>query len=304
MRHIYLDYNSIALRLDALAGEIQRDGHDALVAILRGGSFSGMHLAFLTDLQIYFLQYDRSSQQAHWVGPSPDIKKVLLCEDFAGSGNTLIHSKQFLIDEGYKVSTCVVCVDRLSASVPDYACFWLQNEEARIILPWERYRVNYSVDTNPGMSDLYYEKVACDMDGVLLDDVDSKQYVADLNNALKIRDERTPASYMPDTIAIDCIISGRPTQDEKRTLQWLDKYQINIPVYLRDDKIESPTAQTTAKWKAKKALELGCTHFIESDAEQAATIASICPEIRVIWWNFGQPLIIQASNTVLYRSEH
>ncbi|WP_165280000.1 hypothetical protein [Paenibacillus protaetiae] len=31
MRHIYLDYNAIALKLAALAGEIRRDGHEALM---------------------------------------------------------------------------------------------------------------------------------------------------------------------------------------------------------------------------------------------------------------------------------
>ncbi|MBD3921362.1 phosphoribosyltransferase [Paenibacillus sp. PR3] len=299
-RHIYLDYNAIALRLDAMAEQIKQARHEALVIILRGGSFSGVHLAFLTGLPIYFLRYDRTLQQVSWVGSAPEQTNVLLCEDFAGSGKTLINCKQFLEDAGYKTATCVVCVDRLSASVPDYSCFWLQGEDARIILPWERYRVNHAVDLGLGHKDLEYEKVGWDMDGVFLDDVASEHYVADLENALQMRDKLLPAPYAPEMIQEDIIITGRPTQDEERTRRWLQQHhRYELELHLRDDLVEKPTSQTTGEWKAKKALELGCTHYVESDAEQAVFIAALYPQLRVIWWNSGRPMLIQASRTTL-----
>lgn len=297
MRDLYLDYNTIALKLDALAGQMKHDGYEALAIILRGGAFSGIHLAFLTALPVYFLRYDRTVGQAHWVGPAPTQQKVLLCEDFAGSGQTLIRSRQFLVDEGYDVATCVVCVDRLSASVPDYACFWLQAEEARIILPWERYRANHAVDTHPGLPDHAYEKVAWDMDGVFVDDVEGWRYAEDLEQALQTRDALLPADYAPTIGPGDCIVTGRPVEDEERTRGWLARHHIELPLYMRDDGIVSPTPRTTALWKAAKAKELGCTHFVESNAEQAAVIASTHPEMRVVWWNMGRPMVIQAAAT-------
>jgi hypothetical protein len=236
----------------------------------------------------------------NWVGSAPEQSNVLLCEDFAGSGKTLINCKQFLIDSGYKVATSVVCVDRLSASVPDYSCFWLQQEDARIILPWERYRLNHAVDLGLGKMDLEFEKVGWDMDGVFLDDVASEHYAADLENALSMRDKLLPAAYAPEIIQEDIIITGRPSQDEERTRIWmLQHLRHELELHLRDDGVEKPTSQTTGEWKAKKALALGCTHYVESDAEQAVFVAALYPQLRVIWWNSGRPMLIQASQTTL-----
>jgi hypoxanthine phosphoribosyltransferase len=142
MKNIYLDYNQISLSLDSLADEIRGEGFDGLVIILRGGSFPGFHLAFLTGLPYYFLTYDRSSESPEWKGHAPSLKKALLVEDFAGMGNTLINSKEFLIKQGIEVKTLVICKDPKSASMPDFFCFETKEENARFILPWERFRLN------------------------------------------------------------------------------------------------------------------------------------------------------------------
>ncbi|MGD6843048.1 phosphoribosyltransferase [Bacillus infantis] len=142
MKNIYLDYNQISLSLDSLAEEIKREGFDALVIILRGGSFPGFHLAFLTGLPYYFLTYDRISESADWKGAAPSLKKVLLVEDFAGMGKTLISSREFLTNQGMDVRTLVICKDPKSASVPDYFCFETRENNVRFILPWERFRLN------------------------------------------------------------------------------------------------------------------------------------------------------------------
>jgi hypoxanthine phosphoribosyltransferase len=142
MKNIYLDYNQISLSLDSLSEEIKREGFDALVIILRGGSFPGFHLAFLTGLPYHFLTYDRISESADWKGAAPSHNKVLLVEDFAGMGNTLIDSREFLLNQGMDVKTLVICKDPKSASVPDFFCFETKEENARFILPWERFRLN------------------------------------------------------------------------------------------------------------------------------------------------------------------
>lgn len=54
LRNIYLDYNTISLRLDQLAQEVRGKKYDALVIILRGGAFAGIQMAFLTGLPCFF----------------------------------------------------------------------------------------------------------------------------------------------------------------------------------------------------------------------------------------------------------
>src|SRR5262249_42515627 len=141
-RNIYLDYNSLSLRLDTLSVQIMEKDYDGLVILLRGGYFLGLHLAFLTGLPYYFVKYDRLSSTVAWEGAVPAGTRLLLCEDFAGSGVTLTNTKAYLESFGKKVDTLVGCSDLLSASLPTYACYQNFNPEYRFIFPWERHRLN------------------------------------------------------------------------------------------------------------------------------------------------------------------
>jgi hypoxanthine-guanine phosphoribosyltransferase len=304
VRNIYLDYNDIALRLDALAPEILRNDFGALVIVLRGGSFAGLHMAFLTGLPYYFLRYDRKRAMSEWVGSAPTERRVLLCEDFAGMGRTLTDCRKFLDDLGYDVSTLVVCKDRFSAIEPDYYCFDCQDRNARFLLPWERYRINPETGATSmveGRPDHEYERTAWDLDGVFLHDIDEQQYRSGLEEALALRDMYPLADFAPVPSIQDIVVTGRPVCDRDRTQEWLRKHKINIPVVLRDDGVEYPTAESVARWKGQRALELGCTHFVESDSAQALHIAALYPELRVIWWNQGYPMALQASKASFYR---
>jgi hypothetical protein len=141
-----------------------------------------------------------------------------------------------------------------------------------------------------------YDKTAWDMDGVFLDDVDRSLYINDLENALKIRDGKPKASYAPASIHFnDVIITGRPIMDEERTLIWAKNNGIVNSIILRDDNIEFPTSLTIATWKGTQAVKLGFTHFVESSAEQSIYLANTYSELKVIWWNNGNPIYIQAS---------
>ena len=40
-----------------------------------------------------------------------------------------------------------------------------------------------------------------------------------------------------------------------------------------------------ARYKAEAATRWGCTHFVESDAEQALRIAAHAPHLVVSWWS-------------------
>ncbi|MFC0212307.1 hypothetical protein ACFFK0_07510 [Paenibacillus chartarius] len=296
---------SIFLRLDALSETIKQARFDALVIILRGGSFAGVHMAFLTGLPLFFLKYDRPTRNVIPVGPLPPPNaRLLISEDFAGSGKTLIDCKAYLEREGYKCSTLVVVRDQLSASIPDYCCFYLQETDARFILPWERAEINPDTVLHSGTyMDPEYEHTAWDLDGVFLRDVDSAQYRDNLEEALMLRDSMAPAAFAPKVRNGDIIITGRPSLDRERTIRWLQKHNFNIPIVFRDDDIETPTAESTARWKGNRAVELGFTHFVESEAEQAVHMASMYPELRVTWWNEGKPIMLQASELARARNK-
>lgn len=301
IKNVYLDYNAISLKLDALSPALKEQHFDAIVMVLRGGSFAGFHLAFLTGLPYYFLQYDRTSNTVSWLGPEPERKKILLVEDFAGVGITLIDCKNFLLDSGFAVSTLVVCKDTKSASVPDYYCFDLQTDKARFILPWERHILNHDTletDRTKNIPDHSYEKTAWDLDGIYVNDVPKSLYDEDVEKALTVRSQLPMAEYAPIPQVGDVIITGRIITDKVRTEEWLANNQLTLPLYVREYDIENHSNTINALWKGKKAIELGFTHYVESDAEQATLIASAYPELRVTWWNKGNPVHIQASPIV------
>jgi hypoxanthine phosphoribosyltransferase len=296
IRQVYVDYNSIALQLDALADKIRMRSFSGIVIILRGGSFVGMHTAFLTGLPYYFIRYDRDTRVPKWIGNAPiHGARVLLCEDFAGAGWTLIDCRDFLESAGYDVQTLVVCQDRLSASKPDFCCFDGKVNDEKYVLPWERHIL--AVTKFDGRQDHEYERVAWDLDGVFISEVRGYHYATDLQAALEMRDHLPKAPFAPNVSLQDMIVTGRPKCDKVRTEKWLRDHQIQIPVVFRDDGVQNPTKESTARWKGKRALELGCTHFVESDAAQSLHIASLYPELRVIWWNEGDPLTIKAALT-------
>jgi hypoxanthine phosphoribosyltransferase len=152
MNNVYLDYNKIACKIDDLSQEISQNSFDGIVVILRGGSFIGFHLSFLTDLPCYFLCYDRATRNVSWVGEKPNGSRLVLCEDFAGMGHTLIDCQNFLLSS-YDISTFVICKDTKSASIPDYYCFDGKNPMYRFLLPWERYRINANAVHNINEND-------------------------------------------------------------------------------------------------------------------------------------------------------
>lgn len=137
---VYLGYDSIAERIEELVDKVKLQKYDAIIIILRGGSFPGMHLSFLTDTPVYFLKYDRDTRKVSWKGDKPiENKKVLIAEDFAGRGTTLTDCIDFL-QVNYLVHTFVVCKDSLSRlKNPQYCCFELKDTNARYIIPWERH---------------------------------------------------------------------------------------------------------------------------------------------------------------------
>ncbi|MBP1967029.1 phosphoribosyltransferase [Paenibacillus aceris] len=73
-----------------MSQEVREQKYDALVIIMRGGALAGTQMAFLTGLPYYFLNYNRSLNIPVWFHEPQKSERILLIEDFAGSGRTVI----------------------------------------------------------------------------------------------------------------------------------------------------------------------------------------------------------------------
>lgn len=292
----YLDYNAITLGLDALAERVRSENFNAIVIVLRGGTFAGMHMSFLTGLPVYFIAYHRADSSVEWIGSAPNAQaKVLLCEDSAGKGTTLLNCRNFLRNAGYAVSTLVVCKVPGALVNPEYICIDWKNDDLQVLFPWNRYRINGESRTDD-LPDHEYEHTAWDLDGVFLDDLKhDERDNDDLAGMLARRDEMPLGSYAPMVSPGDVIITSRPEIDRERTEKWLRKFCIDIPVVLREEGDVAENPEFRANWKGKKALELGYTHFVESSSEQALYLAARYPELRVTWYNQGNRILVNAS---------
>jgi hypoxanthine phosphoribosyltransferase len=289
----YLSYDEIRLKIETMLSSIPIHEYDAIVIILRGGSFLGMHLSFLTNLPFYFLSYEKETKTPQWWGHSPsNEQRLLLCEDFAGSGYTLLDCQSFLVAQNYQVHNFVVVVDAWSRVKPNYSCFWFSDPSLRILLPWEKERI-YQLANPENSVDVLI--TGWDFDGIFIEDVPSFEYEENLEQALVKRDTLSLASFAPSLSKRDIIITGRPTQDKERTLHWTSSHHIQNLIIFRDDGLPSPTPKETAAWKGQQALSLGCFQYVESDHQQAIWIAALFPMMSVIWWNKGTPLQVQSS---------
>lgn len=293
---IYLDYNKISMRLDAMIEVIRKEEFTAIAVIVRGGLFPAAHLSVRTGLPMFYLRYNRVEQnQISWIGERPVQGKLLLVEDIAGRGRTLLDSRDFLDAEGYDHKALVVWKDTISASTPEFIGFETTNPQESFVVPWEKTVKLNPRDRASNQQDHELEFTGWDMDGIFLEDVPSEIYRAGLQEALAIRDNYPLASIQPSLGDKDVIITGRPSIDKERTLTWLGTHKIHSPLFLRDDGIEHPTPYTSALWKGKKAVEVGCSRYVESDSEQAMFIAANYPQLEVLWWNNGNPITVQAS---------
>lgn len=273
-----------------------------VVAILRGGTVPGFIAAQLIDTDLKFLHYERPTGEVKWHSPAPvPSQKILLVDDIAGQGLTLVHAKAFLESEGHEVKTLTVGWDEKSFLKPDFSTD-LRNRT--IIFPWERHRLHpeFISDLAVGSAkkDSDYDLVGIDLDGLLLPDIDPKSYERDIIATLLERDQLAPFSQdlLPSfTKTAAVIITARPEEDEARTRDWLKRHGFaELPLVLRDNQHYPHTE--SARYKADKARELGVTRFYESDLLQAATITHYNPLLDVYCWNNDQRLRIRMGQSV------
>lgn len=278
----------------ALAGE----GFQCALGVLRGGGTLALMVSHTVGIPVVFLRYERATRAVIWdssLPVPPAGAKVLVCEDLAGAGDTLVDCVEFLRARGLVVKTLTAGFDDLSRIHPDYG---IDGRGYFLLFPWERhaytdgYRERWT-RTDAGRSgdigeDHEFQAIGIDLDGILLPDLPPERYKANLECALHERDELLPFITMPpfDISQVKGVVTGRPETDRIRTETWLKTHGFgSFPLVMRNPDICDDSPSCVAAYKAQAALRLGCTHFVESDPIQAIEIAQNAPLLRVIWWN-------------------
>lgn len=293
-----LTYEQLDQWIESLQPVLARESFAAVIGILRGGAPLALMVSHATGASVAFLRYERTTREVRWDStlPLPEPgSKVLLCEDIAGRGHTLVDCMAFLREHGLIVRTLTGAYDDLSRLRPDYS---IDASGYFTLFPWERqaytdrYRADWTREgTREGTlmaGDHEYAVYAIDLDGVLLPDLPLTRYEEDLDAALAERDALMPFERLPgiDMQRARAIITGRPEMDRMRTRAWLERYGFgHLELLMRASHEHDDTSAGAAAHKAAAAIRCGVTHFIESDPVQAIFIAQRAPLLRVIWWN-------------------
>lgn len=253
--------------------------YDAIVAVARGGLYLGAMLSHFSGLPLAVVSYHRPSASVHW--SSPELNpgaRVLLVEDIAGMGVTLVHCKQALQAQGHIVDVAVLAFDAMSREAPT---FGIDCAGHRVVFPWERGLIKLDDKVNAQGEYLDPWLVGFDLDGVFLPDVPTELYRTDLPKALALREELQPYSVRPAQWSGEHqhpIITGRLMSEFKETTDWLAKFGLSPSVlHMRPNLHHCP-----AQFKATKIRELNITEFIESELWQAELISTAVPYC-VVW---------------------
>jgi len=293
---IEVSYQKLDQWISSLQGHLRAERFHQVVGVLRGGAPLALMVSHATGVEVTFLRYERSTRTVAWDSsvPMPKVgSKVLLCEDIAGAGFTLIDCVRFLEQHGIIVHTLTGVYDDLSRIRPHYA---LDSRGYYSIFPWERqaltddYRAQWQ-EASAGLrmsvdQDHTFTYYGIDLDGVLVPDLPLDVYEECLESALATRDELLPFDTLPTLENVTAIITGRPEMDRQRTQFWLDRHGFRgLKLVMRDSSLFTDAPADVARFKATYARRLGCTHYIESNPVQALHIARTFPLLHTIWWN-------------------
>jgi hypoxanthine phosphoribosyltransferase len=305
VRLVPLDYNAIEQVVLEHVPALRLAGYDGIVAIARAGLVPGTMLSSALSLPLYALAYERGTRQVRWFSEDrPTSGRLLLVEDIAGRGYTLHDCLLHLEGEGHRVEVFTVASDEESRIVPKYSRRLPTGHRAWF--PWERESITAAfaaTDNRPTLPDHRYASWAIDLDGVLCPDLPADDYLRALEQTLGRRDELLPEAIVP---GLDwgetAIITARPEGDRGRTSAWLERHGYGrCRLVMRDRDAYGESLAEMARFKAA-AIEAGRhTHFVESDAAQAALISAALKVARVYWWNNGRPVVISAHDAPLDR---
>ena len=285
---LFLDYGQIDRMVQALLPAAEDWQADAVVGIARGGVVPATMVAAGLCLPLVFLSFDRASQAIQWMSTPPAAPRVLLVDDCASTGATLGTVRACLLAAQHQVLTLAVVHDpEVSAYSPDLSHPLTQLWR----FPWERGEATPRARQRrqvgaPRQLDDEQSYFGIDLDGIFLADMPSADYAADLQATLAARDQLQRFAVLPKfALERATIITGRPESDRARTQAWLNRHGFgHIPLEMRPADCPDQNDAVT-RYKAAVATQLGCTHYVESDAQQAIGIAAAAAQLTVIWWD-------------------
>jgi len=283
----FIGYDQAERMVAALMDRAAAWRPDAVVAIVRGGLVPGTMAAAMLALPLAMVGWDRARGVVSWFGARP-AGRLLVVDDCCATGATM---RAVLADCAAAGSAClsltIVHDPETSGLVPDLS--HPMTEYFR--LPWERGEATPAARGRRALgeaADRAHEApfVGLDLDGIFLPDISRVDYDRDLAAALERRAELLPFAALPD-FARDraVVITGRPEMDAGMTRAWLVRHgHGGLPVQMRPANVATDL-DSVARYKAEAATRWGCTHFVESEAEQAIRIAALAPHLVVSWWS-------------------
>lgn len=295
----FIGYDQAERMVAALMDRAAAWRPDAVVGIVRGGLVPATMAAAMLALPLAMVGWDRRSGVVTWFGPRP-AGRLLVVDDCCATGATMRAVLAECRAGGSEVLSLTVVHDpETTGLVPDLS--HAMTEYFR--LPWERGEATPGARARRALGEAADRAeeapfFGLDLDGVFLPDVSRAEYDADLAGALARRAELAPFAVLPAfSAARAVVITGRPAIDEGVTRAWLARHgHGGLPLEMRPAGVGTGLDEV-ARYKAAAATRWGCTHFVESEAEQAVRIAAHAPHLVVSWWaaDEGRHFVIGAA---------
>ncbi len=285
---VFIGYDQAERMIAALLDHVMAWQPEAVAAIARGGLVPGTMASCMLALPLHILGWDRASGATHWIGPAATARRVLLVDDCCATGATMTAIRTMLLDQGHEVATLTITHDpETTRHVPDFS----HPMRELFRFPWERGEATPPARARratglPAERAFEQPFFGLDLDGIFLPDIPRPHYDADLAEALRRREGLEPFQALPP-FARDraVIITGRPEMDRAVTAAWLARWGFgDIPLECRPPDVPT-TIEAVSRYKAWTATRWGCTHFVESEPEQAIRIAAEAPHLVVSWWS-------------------
>lgn len=287
----FISYNQAELMVGSLLDSIAVWQPNAVAAIVRGGLIPGTMASCTLAVPLFMINWTRETNVTHWIGSPPDGGRLLLVDDCCATGQTMTSVKAALHSQGYDCATMTIVHDPETTSyVPDYS--HPMTELFRF--PWERGEATPAsrrLRATGAAADRATERpfYGLDLDGVFLPDLPRSDYVTDLAAAISRRHDLSLYPVLPHFAPERAVvITGRPEVDRVLTTNWLTRWGFeHLTLECRPPDV-ADNVSSVALYKAKTATRWGCTHFIESDPEQAIRIAAYAPHLVVNWWSAAE----------------
>lgn len=281
---MYLSYEQISMHIDSRVEAIKKRSYDAIVYIGKSGMFPAQHLSHRTKLPIHFLQTDgrRNQTSSTWLGEAPSTGgKLLLVHDTADSGDELARCQSFLIKQGYLVNTFVIYQELYYDYAPDFCCFGVEPVHTMFVLPWRKSTFSPTAQKKrQKVSEFTAWDYSC---------VHSYRTIVEASGSIEVSDTPTIKEN-------DIFLLTKESKQDRELSKWLRAREVKPQVHRRVISNKRMSDYTIALWKVQKIKELGCSRYVENNAEQALVLSQQLPFVEILWWNDGSPIVLKSTS--------